>query len=134
MKDLELNNSTLKLSSNTDNNFNTQINFNWSYDNETQFFETTIEQIFKKNNNYLFSVEFKGFLKDDNIGFYRSSYTDDNGDKRWLLTSQFEPVEARKAFICFDEPEMKSTFKLIVKHDNSLNALSNMPIESTQDL
>jgi aminopeptidase N len=42
-----------------------------------------------------------------------------------------EPTDARKSFVCFDEPDMKARFKIKVIHDSSLHAMSNMPIKST---
>jgi len=53
---------------------------------------------------------------------------------RWLIASQLEAVEARKAFICFDEPEFKSNFSIKVIHDSSLHAMSNMPIKSKEKM
>ena len=50
------------------------------------------------------------------------------------MASQMEATDARKSFICFDEPDMKATFKLRVIHDCSLHALSNMPIKSSTEL
>ena len=75
-------------------------------------------------------MQFIGYLTDDNAGFYRSSYLDNNQQKRWLFTSQMEPTDARKSFPCFDEPAMKATFKIKVEHKPSYNASSNMPIAS----
>jgi aminopeptidase N len=40
-------------------------------------------------------------------------------------------TDARKAFISFDEPDMKARFKIHVIHDASLNVVSNMPIQSS---
>ena len=45
-----------------------------------------------------------------------------------------EATDARKSFICFDEPDMKAKFKLRVLHDSSLKVLSTMPIKSSIDL
>ena len=45
-----------------------------------------------------------------------------------------EATEARKSFVCFDEPDMKATFKIRAVHDSSLHALSNMPIKSVSHL
>ena len=43
------------------------------------------------------------------------------------MTSQMEAVEARKAFPCFDEPDMKAVFRFTIIHDSSLHVYSNMP-------
>lgn len=86
MKDIELNSSTLKVSSETDSNFTIRTNFKWTYNNLTDMFIANFnENIFKANNIYDFEVEFKGFSKFDNIGIYRSSYTDDTNQKRYLF-------------------------------------------------
>ncbi len=45
-----------------------------------------------------------------------------------------EYIEARKSFICFDEPEFKAIFKLTIIHDNSLFPLTNMPVNKTTNL
>lgn len=47
-----------------------------------------------------------------------------------MAATHFQPYYARQAFPCFDEPIYKSTFKIIINHDNKYFALSNMPIES----
>ncbi len=46
------------------------------------------------------------------------------------MASQMETVEARKSFLCFDEPEWRAIFNIKVKHDKSLKAFSNMPIKT----
>ena len=37
------------------------------------------------------------------------------------------PIDARRVFPCFDEPALKATFAIKLKHHKDLMALSNMP-------
>jgi puromycin-sensitive aminopeptidase len=67
-------------------------------------------------------------------GCYRSEWTDANGEKKFLLSTQFEDIHARRAFPCFDEPPFKATFKLMIEVRKHLTALSGGRIISEQDL
>lgn len=44
------------------------------------------------------SVKFKGILNGDMAGFYKSSYTDANGTKKIMASTQFEALDARRFF------------------------------------
>jgi hypothetical protein len=85
MKDLELNNTTLKLSSSTDGQFTDLKAFSYTYDPITHFFTVQVEKGFKKDKIYTFSVDFKGLTKDDELGFYRGYYFDDNNKKKYFF-------------------------------------------------
>lgn len=76
-------------------------------------------------------VEFKGANNDKMAGFYRSAYGKGK-EKKYLLTTQFEATDARRAFPCFDEPDLKATFDLTLIIDGKLEAISNMPVKSTR--
>lgn len=54
--------------------------------------------------------------------------------RRFMGATQFEAIFARRTFPCFDEPDFKATFDLVVAHQNSLSAVSNMPLQSTEPL
>ena len=70
-------------------------------------------------------LEFRGTLNDQMRGFYRSLYTDDAGVQHVIATTQFESTDARRAFPCWDEPDLKAVFgvTLVVRED--LLAISN---------
>lgn len=78
-------------------------------------------------------IEFSGINNDKMYGFYRSSYTY-KGKMNYILTTQFEPADARAAFPCFDEPEFKATFDVTLIINNNLKAISNMPIKGVKKI
>ncbi len=76
---------------------------------------------------------FDGLLNDKLVGFYRSTFTDPDGETRTIATTQFESTDARRAFPCWDEPDLKATFAVALVHDAELLAVSSGPeIERTE--
>ena len=73
-------------------------------------------------------IEFSGRITDNMTGIYPSYYTY-NGEKKEIISTQFESHFAREAFPSVDEPEAKATFDLSLKFDaeEGDTALSNMP-------
>ncbi|XP_055523576.1 aminopeptidase N-like [Wyeomyia smithii] len=81
---------------------------------------------------YFLEFEYNGQLREDNAGFYRSSYVDDEGKTRWLATTQFSSTDARHAFPCYDEPGIRAAIGLTVIHGEDYSVLSNnLPKESS---
>jgi puromycin-sensitive aminopeptidase len=70
-------------------------------------------------------ADFAGELNDKLVGFYRSTFTDDDGRTRTLACTQFESTHARRAFPCWDEPAFKATFAVTLEVANGLLAVSN---------
>uniref|UniRef100_A0A4Y0BGX2 Aminopeptidase n=1 Tax=Anopheles funestus TaxID=62324 RepID=A0A4Y0BGX2_ANOFN len=77
---------------------------------------------------YILRLDFEGQLRTDDDGFYISSYRDGNGTQKYLASTQFQAISARAAFPCLDEPALKTTFSVEIKHHPSYQAISNMPI------
>ena len=71
------------------------------------------------------TINFTGVLNDQLAGFYRSSYVDENGDTQHLACTQFEATDARKAFPCFDEPDLKAIFEVSLIVDEKYFTVSN---------
>uniref|UniRef100_A0A8C1MFF5 Leucyl-cystinyl aminopeptidase n=1 Tax=Cyprinus carpio TaxID=7962 RepID=A0A8C1MFF5_CYPCA len=87
-----------------------------------------------KKGQYVLNINYTAQLSNSYDGFYNSSYVDTNGTKRVLAATQFEPLAARKAFPCFDEPAFKSTFTIKLTRERKYISLSNMPKVKTTDL
>ncbi|KAJ1964057.1 hypothetical protein GGI12_001670 [Dipsacomyces acuminosporus] len=78
------------------------------------------------------TLTFSGILNDLMTGFYRSPYTDADGNSKFVATTHFEPTNARYAFPCWDEPLLKATFDIKMRVKEHLTALGNMDVVSTR--
>ncbi|KAJ5317271.1 hypothetical protein N7508_001779 [Penicillium antarcticum] len=92
--------------------------------------------------NVVLSINFTGTMNNAMSGFYRSKYkpvgepsadTPKEDDFYYMLSTQFESCDARRAFPCFDEPNLKSTFDFEIEVPKGQTALSNMPVQSERD-
>jgi len=80
------------------------------------------------------SCRFVGELNDKLRGFYRSTYHDDDGSTHTIATTQFESTNARRAFPCFDEPDLKATFGVTLVVDDGLFTVSCGELIDSLDL
>jgi aminopeptidase N len=90
----------------------------------------------------LITLKFQGTTNQDMAGFYRSKYKPTvtpspsvpmEGEHHLMYVTQFESCDARRAFPCFDEPNLKATFDFEVEIPSGLVALSNMPQKATRE-
>ena len=79
----------------------------------------------------IIDIEYTGTLNDRLLGFYRSSFTH-NSKTEYLATTQFEAADARRAFPCWDEPNYKATFDVVLVAPPGTTAISNMPVSHTK--
>ncbi|KAL9657029.1 hypothetical protein ABK040_014577 [Willaertia magna] len=103
-----------------------------TYDNENDYVifhldNKSLKDVLGLEVNQVFtlSLTLTGELNDKMVGFYRSKYIKD-GIEKYAASTQFEPVEARRAFVCWDEPAVKAVFEVTLIVPKHLTALSNM--------
>ncbi|XP_072258837.1 aminopeptidase N-like [Pyxicephalus adspersus] len=100
---------------------------------KTNYLVLHLNENLQSGKTYTLHTDFIGELADDLAGFYRSEYVED-GITKIIATTQMQAPDARKAFPCFDEPGMKATFSITLRHKPNYVALSNMnPISVTTE-
>ncbi|XP_067944536.1 glutamyl aminopeptidase-like [Watersipora subatra] len=100
----------------------------WGYE-PNQFWIVKTKKMIEESTTVLLTIKFSGSLTDGIVGLYKAFYANNT---MAMATSKFEPVDARKAFPCFDEPNLKAPFTTTLIHQQGYTALSNMPVQSTR--
>ena len=70
-------------------------------------------------------LAFQGMLNDQLHGFYRSTFKDAEGRTHVMAATQFEAVDARRAFPCWDEPALKAVFGVTLVVPDGYTGISN---------
>lgn len=84
--------------------------------------------------NATIEISFSGSLNDQLSGFYRSQFTTETGESAYIATTQFEATDARKAFPCYDEPDLKAIFSIQLEAPNHYLAVSNAPEQDVTNI
>ena len=95
----------------------------WSYDDEFERLTLPLANTLDAGDHTL-ELHFDGILNDKLRGFYRSTFTDDDGTEHVLATTQFESTNARRSFPCWDEPDAKATFDVTLEVPADMLAVS----------
>jgi alanyl aminopeptidase len=74
---------------------------------------------------YTLTITFSANFNRQAVGLYRMEYQGEG-----YLFTQFEAVDARRAFPCWDEPSFKIPFQITLKVPERFLALSNTPVAS----
>ncbi len=77
---------------------------------------------------YTLRIEFHKVFDVDAKGLYRLK-----AGGEWYAFTQFEAVDARKAFPCWDEPEYKIPYRITLTVPKELAAIANTPEESATE-
>lgn len=75
-----------------------QTDVSHSFQAELEFLVITPAAGLVANQEYIVQIRYEGTLRDDDAGFYRSSYVNSAGVTKWLATTQFESTDARHGF------------------------------------
>jgi aminopeptidase N len=109
---------------------------NVEYSEEDDRAKLVFDQEFPASQQAELVISFEGTMNDNMAGFYRSKYKpavepspsvpQDSGH-HYMFSTQFESCDARRAFPCFDEPNLKASFEFSIEIPDDQTALSNMP-------
>lgn len=123
---LDINNITVTKAEVLENGAPLNIKTSYGTNNETFIIELLGKPA---NKDVQVDLTFISQLTSTLQGFYRVRYDDiDSKEKKWLVSTQFSPIDARRAFPCFDRPDKKAQFKISMIRDvKRTMALSNMP-------
>ncbi|XP_065072749.1 aminopeptidase N-like [Ochlerotatus camptorhynchus] len=102
---------------------------NYMLNRDREFIMFSSQRILVPTESYILYFRYSGELRTDEDGIYVSSYLNYNGDRKYLIATQFQAISARTAFPCFDEPALKATLDLEIVHHGNYSAVSNTPIE-----
>lgn len=111
----------------------------WIDDNQPQFdpqgdFLSFQAEELLEEGNYTMFISFEGELRNDSLGMYLTSYEDKNGELKWLISTRFEPVYARTAFPCYDEPGIRVPMTLSINHGNQHQAVGMALVDRINNL
>lgn len=107
-----------------------------SYHAESQRVTFTFQEELIQSKAAVLQIKYSGIMNNTMAGFYRSGYkpavtpapsVPKEGGYHYMFSTQFESSDARRAFPCFDEPNLKATFDFSIEIPEDQVALSNMP-------
>ncbi|KAL9645337.1 hypothetical protein ABK040_002536 [Willaertia magna] len=113
-KDLKVHHASLYVNNQLKHNFQ---NITYDKENDYVIFHLENDKNLKDvlnlqvNDVFTLSLTLTGELNDKMTGFYRSKYYKE-GEEKYAASTQFEPVSARRAFVCWDEPAIKAIFEV----------------------
>ncbi|KAF4556752.1 ERAP1-like C-terminal domain-containing protein [Elsinoe fawcettii] len=108
---------------------------NVTYDEKNQRATLHFDQAIPQSHKALITISYSGTMNNDMAGFYRSKYkpaapaaasVPKDDEYHYMFSTQFESSDARRAFPCFDEPNLKASLEFEIEIPEDQTALSNM--------
>ncbi|XP_055597317.1 aminopeptidase N-like [Uranotaenia lowii] len=101
------------------------------FDNEKDFLVITTVNELDKGASVQLEISFTNSIdRTDQSGFYRTSYSNEEGVVKNAGVTQFQACEARSSFPCYDEPGIKTTFDVRITCGLDYHARSNADISA----
>ena len=131
IKDIEISSCQVFKVDRTDNEENLVPDCQYGKNNES--YVITLKKTKYPLTNITIQLSFVSQLTSTLQGFYRGSYYDEQKkNNTWFVSTQFSPIDARRAFPCFDNPGKKATFKIsLIRPIEKEISISNMPLENS---
>jgi aminopeptidase 2 len=101
---------------------------------EEQIVKLILDSELPAGKDIVVEMEFTGHHNDQMAGFYRSGYTDLQGNKKFMMVTQFQATDCRRCFPCWDEPDLKATFDISLEIPMETTGLSNMNVVQEKHL
>ncbi|GAB1859250.1 Aminopeptidase [Camponotus japonicus] len=102
---------------------------------EKDFIDLYFLQLLIAGETYVLHVKYTIPLHEVPMGFFRSSYIDrDTNETRWIAVSNFSPDYARTAYPCFDEPWIKTPFRISIARKSNMRSHSNSMRKVTEEI
>jgi len=80
-----------------------EANVPFTYDSVVEFLVIPVERELEADQELTIEISYQGFLRTELMGFFRQSYYNPDTDQEtWIATTQFQPINARQAFPCYD--------------------------------
>ncbi|XP_012061187.1 PREDICTED: thyrotropin-releasing hormone-degrading ectoenzyme-like [Atta cephalotes] len=113
-------------------------------DDEEDFIDVFLLHVLITEKIYILHIKYMIPLYQKPKGFFRSAHIDHNTNEtryesrlffsRWIAVSNFSPDYARSAYPCFDEPWIKTPFRISIGRKSNMRSHSNSMRKFTEEI
>ncbi|XP_018367956.1 PREDICTED: thyrotropin-releasing hormone-degrading ectoenzyme-like isoform X1 [Trachymyrmex cornetzi] len=104
-------------------------------DDEKDFIDVFLLHVLITEEIYILHIKYMIPLHQKPKGFFRSAHIDHStNETRWIAVSNFSPDYARSAYPCFDEPWIKTPFRISIGRKSNMRSHSNSMRNFTEEI